>query len=325
MIAQVHDTKFALEQAEKYYQIVKCEQCIADYNIAVKDLDNVYEKLLDIDDVYEKVENKLKELKAEKDGLKTLMEDCNSQLVLAKAKLMHLNVSTSALLKPEQSAKKLQQTQTTSTETETVEETPQNIINIPEDEQDQAIKSAISALHQDEKDEHMIDLTTDAEFPQNVTPLPSSTAPKYIFMAFNQQLSNTVETGQNIAIMLHNITITPSTVASSQSVIQTPHNIAIMLSNVITSQNIIETMQNTTVTSFNFAGDSLGLLKAAMDIAQVQPKTQTLIKIGNKIFQPVSQMQRQQVEIKQHVPEQPDIQEIESEPATSAKSFSIPE
>ena len=78
IIAQVHDTKFALEQAEKHYQIVKCKQCIADYNSAVKDLDSVYEKLLDIDDVYEKVENKLKELKAEKDGLKTLMEDCKS-------------------------------------------------------------------------------------------------------------------------------------------------------------------------------------------------------------------------------------------------------
>ena len=51
IIAQVHDTKFALEQAEKHYQIVKCKQCIADCNIAVKDFDNVYEKLLDIDDM----------------------------------------------------------------------------------------------------------------------------------------------------------------------------------------------------------------------------------------------------------------------------------
>ena len=99
---------------------------------------------------------------------------------------MQLNVSTSALLKLEQSAKRVQQTQTTSTETETVEKTPQNIINIPDNEQDRAIKSAISALHQDERDEGMIDLTTDGEFPQNVIPLLSNTAPKYIFMAFNQ-------------------------------------------------------------------------------------------------------------------------------------------
>ena len=116
----------------------------------------------------------------------------------------------------------------------------------------------------------------------------------------------------------------PSTVTASQSVIQTPHNIAITPSNVITSPNIVEMMQNTAVTLFNFAGDSSGLLKAAMDIAQVQPKTQTFIRIGNEIFQPVSQMQRQEV-IKQHVPKQPDMQEIESEPATSSKSFSLPE
>ena len=154
----------------------------------------------------------------------------------------------------------MQQTQTTSTETETVEETPRNIINIPEDEQDQAIKSAISALCQDKKDEGMIDLTTDAEFLQNDGPLPSNTAPKYIFMTFNQPPSNTVGTGQNVNIM-------PSTVTTSQSVIQTPHNIAITPSNVITSQNVVETMQNAAVTSFNFAGDSSGLLKAAMDIA----------------------------------------------------------
>ena len=210
----------------------------------------------------------------------------------------------------------MQQTQTTSTETETVKETPRNIINIPEDE-DQAIKSAISALHQDEKDEGMIDLTTDSEFPQNVGPLPSNTAPKYIFTTFNQPPSNTVGTSQNIAI-------TPSTVTTSQSIVQTLHNVAITPSNVITSQNIIETTQNAAVTLFNFARDSSGLLKAAMDIAQVQPKTQTFIKIRNKIFQPVSQMQRQEV-IKQHVPGQPDIQELDIEPATSAKSFSLPE
>ena len=35
-------------------------------------------------------------------------------------------------------------------------------------------------------------------------------------------------------------------------------------------------------------------------------------------------MQRQEV-IKQHVPEQPDIQELDIEPATSTKSFSLPE
>ena len=72
------------------------------------------------------MENKLKELKAEKDGLKILMEDCNSRLVLAKAKLLQLNVSTSALLKLEQIAKKVQQTQTTSTETETGRNTSQH-------------------------------------------------------------------------------------------------------------------------------------------------------------------------------------------------------
>ena len=111
---------------------------------------------------------------------------------------------------------------------------------------------------------------------------------------------------------------------TSQSVVQTPQNVTITPSNVITRQNIIETMQNTALTSYNFTGDSSGLLKAAMDIAQVQPKTQTFIIIGNKIFQLVSHVQRQEV-IKQHVPQQPDVQEVVSDPATSAKSFSIPE
>ena len=108
---------------------------------------------------------------------------------------MQLNVSTSALLKPEQSAKKVQQTQTTSTETETVKETPQNIIHRPEDEEDKAIKSAISALHQHEKDTGMIDLTTDPEFQQNVAPVPSSTASSYVFTAFDKLPSNTIGTG----------------------------------------------------------------------------------------------------------------------------------
>ena len=143
IIAEVNDAAYALEQAEKHYQIVKRKQCIADYNTAVKDLDQGYEKLLDIDDVYDKVETKLRKLKAEKDGLQILLEYCESRLVLAKAKLQQLNVTSSALLKPQHSEKKVQQTQTISTGTtletvpesvETVQETQGNIINIPDDE-----------------------------------------------------------------------------------------------------------------------------------------------------------------------------------------------
>ena len=115
-------------------------------------MDQVYEKLLDIDDVYDKVETRLRELKAEKDGLQILLEDFKSRLVLAKAKLQQLNVTSSALLKPQHSEKKVQQTQTTSTGTTTLETVPQsvetgqetqgNIINIPDDEQDIADKLA---------------------------------------------------------------------------------------------------------------------------------------------------------------------------------------
>ena len=325
MIAYVSDPKYALEQAEKHYQLVKRKQCIGDYNMAVKDLDQVYEKLMEIDDVYEKVEAKLNELKAEKDGLKTLLEDCNSRLVLAKAKLQQLNVATSALLKSERTIKKVQQTQTTSTasssteDVETVKNTPKPFITIPEDDEDKAIKLAIDALPKDDEDGSLIDLTLDmdlqqqtvqniVEIPsntalqQNVVQIPSSTGPKYIFTSLPG-------TSSNIAIMPQNITL------ASSNTVKTPQSI-------LKSRNIIKTPQNVT-------GTSLNIVKAAMDLAQVEPPTQTFIKIGNELFQPVSQVQSSQ---QQQQKVSSDLQAIQQEmdaqqdPLDSpSKSFAIPE
>ena len=126
IISELSNAQHSLEQAEKHYQIVKRKQCIADYNIAVKDLDSVYEKLLHIDDITEKVESKLNDLKVEKEGLEILLDDCKNRLVLAKAKLQQLNVASSALLKLEKT-QKVRETQTESTSTDTGEVTGQGV------------------------------------------------------------------------------------------------------------------------------------------------------------------------------------------------------
>ena len=93
-----------------------------------------------------------------------------------------------------------------------------------------------------------------------------------------------------------------------------------MPSSTVTSQNIITTSQNAIVTLLNVEESTANIIKTAMDIAQVEPTPQTFIKIGNEIFQSVSQVQKQQV-IKQHVSQQQPVEES----ITPTKSFTIPE
>ena len=252
IISELSNAQHSLEQAEKHYQIVKRKQCIADYNIAVKDLDNVYEKLLHIDDITEKVESKLNDLKVEKEGLEILLDDCKNQLVLAKAKLQQLNVASSALLKLEKT-QKARETQTESKSTGTGEGVsaatatdvePQNILSIPDDEDDIAIKNVLNELKTP-----VVDLTLDTDVTtQNVVTM----------------LSNTV------MVTMQNIAPTPLVVTGRQ-----------------TMQNVAQTPLNTAQTPLNIVtiGEKTDIIKAAMDLSELDPMPKTYIKIGNELFQ----------------------------------------
>ena len=99
-----------------------------------------------------------------------------------------------------------------------------------------------------------------------------------------------------------------------------PQNIVITPSSTVTSQNIVTTSQNAIVTLLNVEESTANIIKTAMDIAQVEPTPQTFIKIGNEIFQSVSQVQKQQV-IKQHVSKQQPVEES----IMPTESFTIPE
>ena len=54
VIHHIEDAQHSLEQAEKHYKDVKRKQCISDYNIAIKDLDSVYDKLLEVEETTQK-------------------------------------------------------------------------------------------------------------------------------------------------------------------------------------------------------------------------------------------------------------------------------
>ena len=144
-------------------------------------------------------------------------------------------------------------------------------------------------MHKDNDNEDekagFIDLTVETDLQKNIASTLSNKTPRVFLTQLGATPSNT---GKNVAVL--------------------PQNIVIMPSSMVTSQNVVTTSQNTIVTPLNIEESTANIIKIAMDIAQVEPTPQTFIKIGNEIFQSVSQVQKQQV-IKQHISQQQPVEE----------------
>ena len=158
-------------------------------------------------------------------------------------------------------------------------------------------------MHKDNDNEDekagFIDLTVETDLQKNIASTLSNKTPRVFLTQLGATPSNT---GKNVAVL--------------------PQNIVIMPSSMVTSQNVVTTSQNTIVTPLThyIEESTANIIKIAMDIAQVEPTPQTLIKIGNEIFQSVSQVQKQQV-IKQHISQQQPVEES----IMPTESFTIPE
>ena len=162
VIHHIEDAQHSLEQAEKHYKDVKRRQCISDYNVAIKDLDSVYDKLLQVEETTQKLESSLKEIKVEKEGLEALVDDTKNRLVLAKARLLNLNVPTDKLEKPAKRNPVLDKAGAEILSQIGGEEPGEEplkgaVLAIPDDEQDVAIKNILDSGKTDEA----IDLTSD--------------------------------------------------------------------------------------------------------------------------------------------------------------------
>ena len=257
VIHRIEDAQHSLEQAEKHYKDVKRRQCISDYNVAIKDLDNVYEKLLEVEETTQKLESSLKEIKVEKEGLEALIDDTKNRLILAKARLLNLNVPTDKLEKP---AKRNPVLDKAGAEILSEEEPIKGqVLAIPDDEQDVAIKNILDSGKTDEA----IDLTSDNEKEKKKTPKGVDVEPENI--EEQQNVIDITSLPQNIVNIPQFAAKVPQTLQLAVNLPQTMH-FATNLPQIGTDQQ-----QNIVGINPPFTTD---ILKSALDSVGGIPQSQ---------------------------------------------------
>lgn len=301
VIHRIEDAQHSLEQAEKHYKDVKRRQCISDYNVAIKDLDSVYDKLLQVEETTQKLESSLKEIKVEKEGLEALVDDTKNRLVLAKARLLNLNVPTDKLEKPAKRNPVLDKAGAEILSEIGGEEEPLKgaVLAIPDDEQDVAIKNILDSGKTDEA----IDLTSDNEKEKRKTPKGVDVHPENIEEQQNV-IDVTSQSAVNVPPMPQNVVNVPQFAAK---VPQTPQ-LAVNLpqtTHFATNLPQIGTEQQQNIVGINppFTTD---ILKSALDsvggIPQSQQSSmpQSFLKIvlpesagGGEIWRPLSSVNPQ--------------------------------
>ena len=133
-ITELTDIKHHSKLTEAHYKEVKQQQCIHDYNAAVDNLSTLYDNIMRAKEEEMEMEEALKKVKISQAGMEKCVNVGTDHLLLAKAKLQSLGVSTSNLnkMKPV--------TQRTQIETMS---SLQSIVSILEDESDKAVRALI--------------------------------------------------------------------------------------------------------------------------------------------------------------------------------------
>ena len=112
-ITLVSDVEHHKGMAEKHYKNVKRHQCISDYNMAVDNLSNLYDNVMNAQELEGELHTSLKKLKESEsvvkenlkdvqtklDELKKEMTRAQNRMLLCKAKMQTLDIKTAKLHK----------------------------------------------------------------------------------------------------------------------------------------------------------------------------------------------------------------------------------
>ena len=249
-IIELVDTEHHRNNAKDHYESVKTKQLIVDYNIAVDNLNDLYDTVMNAQEIEAQLKEELDTVQGTLKNLKEQMQKAHDKMLLSKARLQHVGISTKDLnkLKPVS-----QGTQSIDSELKPVQ-TGAGIVEIPDDEDDVAVKNLIKS--------------TKVQIPETEKPEESAipplliqkTQPKKPFTLVNPTGGETYQ-----IIDLDEPNVQQSDVAVSQKVssvggmpfhILTPQNIANFTA---TTQNVPGTSQsmlNFTATPQNVAGAS---------------------------------------------------------------------
>ena len=198
-ISELKNVQYHEQKAKEHYQEVKRNQCIADYNIAVDNLSELYDNIMLAQEAEEELKAEMTEVKNQISGMKKLMQKASDRLLLCKAKLQQVGISINELKK----VKPVSQGTQIDEDIQITGETPANIVEIPEDESDLAAKALIAA--ELEGKELNIATTQDATiFGQNFTvttsttpAVPRTTANIVTLPSMTQSATNYIITMQN--------------------------------------------------------------------------------------------------------------------------------
>ena len=198
-ISELKNVQYHEQKAKEHYQEVKRNQCIADYNIAVDNLSELYDNIMLAQEAEEELKAEMTEVKNQISGMKKLMQKASDRLLLCKAKLQQVGISINELKKVKPVSQGIQIDE----DIQITGETHANKVEIPEDEGDLAAKALIAA--ELEGKEFNVTMTQDAAiFGQNFTvttsttpAVPGTTANVITLLSMTQSMTNYIITMQN--------------------------------------------------------------------------------------------------------------------------------
>ena len=252
-ISVLGDVAHHAKNAEQHYKEVKCRQCINDYNCAVSDLSNLYSDVMEAKELEQDLSQALTEVRTKIENLNKTITKCDHQLLLSKAKLQVLGISTKELhkLKPV--------SQGTQAQMPDIQQQPQQpqqpqrqqeILVIDDDEEDIAVKGLLAS------EKITIPVTTQAVDVVNM--------PQFTFTA-PQNIAYTIPAG-------HEVMITPQNAAIGSATQQNVAYGSVTGQNVITGENIV-TGQNVITGQNIVTGQNvvIGDENAAVEYAPIYP------------------------------------------------------
>ena len=139
-IVELVDIEHHRNNAKDHYESVKRKQVIVDYNVAVDNLNDLYDIVMKAQETETDLKEELDSIQNTLKSLKEQIQRAHDKMLVSKVRLQHVGISTKDLnkLKPVSQGTQAIQSEVKPTETIPVDD-EQDIVEIPDDETDIAV------------------------------------------------------------------------------------------------------------------------------------------------------------------------------------------
>ena len=146
-IVELVDIEHHRNNAKDHYESVKRKQLIVDYNIAVDNLNDLYDTVMNAQETETDLKEELKTVQNTLKSLKEQIQKAHDKMLVSKARLQHVGISTKDLnkLKPVSQGIQAIQSEVKPTETIPDDDEQDDIVEIPDEETDIAVKNLLKS------------------------------------------------------------------------------------------------------------------------------------------------------------------------------------